>query len=346
VHGNGWRLTLLAAFVVQLVITPLAATPALAQSLEVAPAPSATAGAQGSLEEPILDAAGTVLGRHYRQTSNGATLGFDVRAPFFDRITGLGGPSVTGYPVSIPFRASDGCDYQALQVLLLQQCAGQEVRLANSFEIMQDAAVDAQLQQAGIGPATPDSSATFEEAVRTRMGWMEDGAIRQRFLTQCGAGEASAAIALCGLPMNRPSAFGPFMSQRFQRIAFQRWLTEGPAGIKAGDITAVLAGDLLKDTGILIGLTIRPHPFGRPPNPPTLRLAVPGGAGTLATTPPTAPAITPPGLSGGARAVPLSYGFQGDFQQASLRRQSIPSATRAIGQTANNGRRKRPCQAR
>ncbi|MDQ3702814.1 MAG: hypothetical protein M3442_18090, partial [Chloroflexota bacterium] len=317
---------LVAALVVQLFITPLAATPAVAQSLEVAPAPSAAVGAQGSLEEPILDAAGTLLGRHYRQTGDGATLGFDVRAPFFDRLIGLGGPSVTGYPVSIPFRASDGCDYQALQVVLLQQCAGQDVRLANSFEIMQDAGVDAQLEQAGIGPATPDASATFEEAVRTRMGWMEDAAIRERFLTQCGAGDAAAAIALCGLPMNRPSTFGPFVSQRFQRIAFQRWLTEGPAGIKTGDVTAVLAGDLLKDTGILIGLTIRPHPFGRPPDPPTLRLAAPGSVGAPATSP-AAPAITPPGLSGGVRTTPLAYGFQGDFHQAALRRQSVPLVT-------------------
>src|ERR671923_91780 len=87
---------------------------------------------------------------------------------------------------------------------------------------------EAQLLALGIGPGEQDSGASFAEARRNRLGWLEDAAIRERYLGQCGRGNEDAAVQLCGLPMTRPQRFGPFVSQRFQRIAFQRWLVEGP----------------------------------------------------------------------------------------------------------------------
>ncbi len=229
--------------------------------------------------------------------------------------------------MSSPFPASDGCTYQAFQVLLLQQCPGQGVRLANTFEILQDAGVNPLLERAGVGPGAPDGSATFAEAVNTRLGWMEDASIHEHYLIQCGAGNAAAAIDLCGLPMNRPGAFGPFVSQRFQRIAFQRWLVDGPAGIKAGDVTAVLGGDLLKATGILAGPSVQPHPPGQPADSPIVRFAVAGRADAPL---PAAPVVRlRPALSAGRRTIPLSYGYQGDFQNATLRRQAVPLVTGA-----------------
>ncbi len=36
------------------------------------------------------------------------------------------------------------------------------------------------------------------------------------------------SIELYGLPMSRPERFGPFISQRFQRVAFQLWVEEVP----------------------------------------------------------------------------------------------------------------------
>ena len=105
----------------------------------------------------------------------------------------------------------------------------------------------------GVGGAERDAAASFGEAVGIRLDWLQDAAIRDRYLEQCGAGDPAAAIERCGLPMNRPQTFGPFVSQRFQRIAYQHWLGDGPAGIRAGDVTPILGGDLLKQTGVLAG---------------------------------------------------------------------------------------------
>ena len=98
-----------------------------------------------------------------------------------------------------------------------------------------------------------------------RLSWLQDAPIRDRYLQQCGDGDPGAAVERCGLPMNRPQTFGPFISQRFQRIAFQHWLVDGPAGIRAGDVTPILGGDLLKASGVLAGLPVRPHARAEPP---------------------------------------------------------------------------------
>lgn len=216
-------------------------------------------------DEPLVDATGVVVGHHYRQTGSGTGAGYDLREPFYSTAAEQGGVSVVGYPASAPFRRSDGCTYQVFQVLLLQACPGEPVRLANTFQILEEAGADPQLEALGIGRGQADGAASFAEAVRIRLGWLEEAPIRERYLAQCGGGDAGAAVQRCGLPMHLPQHVGPFVSQRFQRIAYQRWLSDGPGGIRAGDVTAVLGGDLLKATGVVSGPAVQPHPLGRPP---------------------------------------------------------------------------------
>ncbi len=274
----------------------------LLPALSAAPA-QATPAPQTPDEQDLLGPNGAVVGRHYRQTGGGTGLGYDVREPFFSVFQALGGPFVVGYPTSIPFLGVDGCLYQDFQVALLQQCGGLPVALANTFQILQEAGKDERLQQLGIGPGENDNSTSFADAVRIRLGWLTDGAIGDRYLQQCGNGSADAAVQFCGLPMNHPASFGPFVSQRFQRIAFQRWLVDGPAGIRAGDVTAVLGGDLLKDTGVLSGPVVQPHAAG---NVPALATVAFGGSNVPAAPLPR-----------------LTYGFQGDFFTTAKRPQAI-----------------------
>jgi polysaccharide biosynthesis protein PslG len=254
-------------------------------------------------DEQDIVTGGQVSGRHYRQTGGGTGLGYDVRVPFFLAMSDLGGPSVAGFPVTAPFNGVDGCLYQGFQIVLLQQCAGGAVQRANTFQILEEAGADARLEQLGIGKGQADTGASFDQSKQIRLGWLEDSAIRERYLSECGDGDPEAAIQLCGLPMNQPSSFGPFISQRFQRIAFQRWLVEGPGGIKAGDISRTLGGDLLKELGVIAGEAVRPHPIGQVPSPATIAF------GRL-----TSPQAAPP---------TLSFGFQAEFFATSLRPQSI-----------------------
>jgi hypothetical protein len=283
---------------------------------------------------PIVGADGAEVGRHFRETGDGTSLGFDVRAAFYQRMLDLGGATATGYPISTAFRGVDGCLYQAFQVVLLQQCGASDVQLANTFEILRDAGADPQLDQLGIGQGETDGSATFADAVRVRTGWLDDAALRARYLSQCGGGDVGTAVDQCGLPMNHPHNYGPFVSQRFQRIAFQHWLTDGPAGISAGDVTAILGGDLLKQTGVLSGPAVRPYAFGQAPLTPVVRFgaATAGQAEATATPAPGAaptPFVPPSTTDMSPRSVPLSFGFQGDFQTIERRRQAVPLVTGA-----------------
>ncbi len=286
-------------------------------------------------DQEAIVSGGQTVGIYYRQTGGETGLGYEVREPFYSALQALGGPPVAGYPVSVPFMGTDGCTYQAFQVLLLQACPGLGVRLANTFQILQEAGADGRLQQLGIGPGEDDHSRSFDEAVQIRLAWLTDPAIAQRYLAQCGDGDPNAAVQRCGLPMNHPAAFGPFVSQRFQRIAFQRWLADGPGGIKAGDVTAVLGGDLLKLAGVLSGMVVQPQPLGQavplltvsftgpPPSAPSQES---GGASrlqpTASPTAATATATAPAGTTM-TRTTPLSFGFQADLFNPQLRPQAI-----------------------
>src|SRR5688572_16694060 len=247
----------------------------------------AYAAAQGFPEEPLVSG-GQVVGRHFRQTAGESGLGFDVTKPFFTALQDLGGVELVGYPVSTQFVGVDGCLYQAFQVLLLQQCPGVPgVQLANTFQALADAGADGLLALQGIGAAEADGAASFDEAVAIRLSWLEDGTLRDRYLSQCGAGSIEWAIQVCGLPMNRPGDFGPFVSQRFQRIAFQRWLTDGPGGLRTGDVTVVLAGDLLKQVNLLSEAVTQPHAASAPPPLGETRFGAPPVATAAGTSPPS-----------------------------------------------------------
>src|SRR5205807_1156155 len=93
-------------------------------------------------------------------------------------------------------------------------------------------------------------------AVSTRLGWMTNDAIKAKFLANPNPAaipvwNQDAAIQFYGLPMGQPEQNGPFISQRFQRIAFQLW-TESVSGSPAkGSVVGVLGGDLMKEAGLL-----------------------------------------------------------------------------------------------
>jgi beta-N-acetylhexosaminidase len=124
-----------------------------------------------------------------------------------------------------------------------------------------------------------------------------------------------AAIERYGLPMSRPEQFGPFLAQRFQRAVLQLWLDEvpapgdigGPALPPPGTVTAVLAGELLRDSGLvprqaLVPTTADGQPgappeLPAPPQPPQLPeppAATPSPAPATPAPPATPPATASP----------------------------------------------------
>jgi hypothetical protein len=172
----------------------------------------------------------------------------------------LGGSDALGYPSSQRF-ARDGFTYQALQGAILQWRPelGTAV-LANTFEWFTDAGKDDQLLASrGIPMPIKDdgSGGDFNRAKATRLSWLTDGAIRSTYLA---AGSQDQAVQLYGLPMSKPEKHGPFIVQRFQRIAFQHWTDAVPGMPAPGSVVRVLAGDLAKEQGLIPADAQQPSP--------------------------------------------------------------------------------------
>ncbi|MCL4459009.1 MAG: hypothetical protein M1577_03755 [Chloroflexi bacterium] len=211
----------------------------------------------------------------------------------------LGGVETLGYPASHRFQLPDGFTYQLTQGALLQWRPEQDaVALANIFEMLERAGVDDWLYSfKGIPrPIKNDSSGgDWQKAKQTRLGWLTNEAIRDHYLANpnpAGIAEwgVDSAIELYGLPMSRPERFGPFIAQRFQRIAFQLWLDEVPGMSPPGSVVRVLGGDLLKETGLIpleaLAPGDRPAPTPTPTPTPAPAPAPPAPTATPTPLPP------------------------------------------------------------
>ena len=220
-------------------------------------------------------------GRHFQQASEYQGLGFDIvdlpttpvgAAPLWSAVRARGGPTLLGYPLSRAFVGRDQCVYQILQRVILQACGAGQVQFANTFELLEQAGKDEWLAafHSVPPPITSDGSTSLQHAIEIRLGWLTNAALREAYLQPLN-GEVAAwsqtdAINLYGLPMSRPVDYGPFVSQRFQRIALQwwkQWWNEAEqADILPGEVTPVLAGQLAVAAGLVADTVCRPHAPG------------------------------------------------------------------------------------
>jgi hypothetical protein len=179
---------------------------------------------------------------------------------FDDAFQWYGGVNALGYPSTQRFQMG-GLIYQATQGAVLQWRPdyGHAV-LANTFEWFTDAGKDDYLLAVdGIPKPIRDdgSGGDWQRARQIRLSWLTDDAIRQKFLS---AGSLDQAINLYGLPMSRPERHGPFVVQRFQRIAFQHWVDSVPGMPPPGSVVRVLGGDILKQVGMIPAGAAQPTP--------------------------------------------------------------------------------------
>ncbi len=207
---------------------------------------------------PVSYAAGGAFYTEAGQGRGGYWITNEGGIGFYDSFRALGAITALGYPSSQRFQM-EGFVYQATQGALLQWRPelGRAV-LANTFEWLTDAGKDDWLLEvAGIPKPIRDdgSGGDWQRAKQIRLSWMTDEAIRQRYLA---AGSLDRAIELYGLPMSQPEKHGPFVVQRFQRIAFQRWVESVPGMPSPGSVVRVLGGDLLKQVGLLPADAVQP----------------------------------------------------------------------------------------
>lgn len=205
-------------------------------------------------------------GRFFTQTGDRVATGFAVlddgrdgdgrTIRFWSEFQRLGGAAILGYPISRVYRDSDGFSYQLFQRALLQwRPEANAAVFANILDQMSQAGADPTLALLGIpSPIADDGSqGDFAVAVRTRLGWLTQPQIRASFLAAGPTGDPREAMQRYGLPTSLPVRSGPFIVQRFQRIALQFWLDALPGMPAAGSVVPVLAGDLYRQDALARG---------------------------------------------------------------------------------------------
>jgi hypothetical protein len=181
-------------------------------------------------------------------------------ANFLAEFSRLGELATLGYPASRPY-GYDGFCHQVFQRGILQwrhdYAPGQAV-LANTMDWLHQTGKDDQLFSKGVPRHfTGDDGAggNFEKATQIRFGWMTDSAIRDAYFANPSPGNIPDAlwdpVVFYGLPTSQPQSFGAFVTQRFQRYVFQKWVQAVPGMPSPGTVVGVLAGDLAKETGLV-----------------------------------------------------------------------------------------------
>ena len=248
--------------------TPVHTASTTTAGAATAPA-AATATAAATPAIPLVEfelaPSGDVRSGYFYPQAGGGRGGYVLTNEFWDLVQKLGGVSRIGYPASQVWTGSDGFLYQVMQGALLQWSPGTGARLGNTFQQLEEAGQDDWLLSIGVPrPIKEDGSTSLDDAIRIRLGWLTQPQIAERFWS---AGDR--AVELYGLPMSRPEPFGPFIAQRFQRVAFQYWVESVPGMPSVGSVSVVLGGDLLKQANLVPALAQLPV------LPPARRAATP-----------------------------------------------------------------------
>lgn len=203
-------------------------------------------------------------GAGFAVTDQGQDSAGNVRR-WWSEFTRLGGVSLLGYPISRPFRAVDGFWYQAFQRGILQWRPDTNTAvLANTLDWLSEAGKDDWARERALPKAIRDdgSGGDYSKAVTTRLSWLTEPEITKRYQQGPDIGRPwtqDDSIALYGLPSSKPEKIGPFIIQRFQRIAFQYWVDDAEGGPPKGSVVPVLAGDLVAQAGLIPTDALQPQ---------------------------------------------------------------------------------------
>jgi hypothetical protein len=236
----------------------------------------------------------------------------DGGVPMWTWFQKYGGVNLLGYPNTGRFTL-DGFTVQGTQKALLQwNPQTQTMQFVNIFDRLHAQNLDGVLQATFQIPPQIDNSAQ-EAGINgaTAAGFAQIEAIRDAWLNFPNPAFVNYYTAdqfhvdHFGLPTSHITDFGPFITIRLQRTAFQLWKVDGPAGIKAGTLVQVNGSDIAKTVNFY-------------PQSATTPSAPPSG---------TAPAPGPGPVTGSTQG--LQYGFAAELVSTS----AAPSvnATKAAG---------------
>ena len=243
------RAALVAAGATTLGARSLAAAPATEHAERYWPSSLPAADAPAEYRTP---------GGHYFGRTGFAVVDAAGGPQFWAGMRHIGGVQVLGYPISRPYLAPDGLQYQAFQRGVLQWRPDVGAAwLANVMDWLHDAGHDDWLLSLGVPRQRNDdgSLTDFAQVKAARLRWLTNAPIKRYFM-QAGAAHPSPidsterGIAVYGLPTSLPEKHGPFIAQRFQRGVLQYWTEAIPGLPLKGTVVGALAGDLARQAGI------------------------------------------------------------------------------------------------
>ncbi len=214
-----------------------------------------------------------IPGGHFYTQANGTSMGprgggFQItdanNVPFWTFFSQMGGVDVLGYPVSQRF-LWDGYVCQATQRAVMQwNPATNQVQLANIFDYLSEVGKDNWLLAAHLAPK-PDrvpqeaQPLSFLMLAHFRFSWLyADPAIFHRYFS------TPNYYAVYGLPTSPVVDLGPYTAVRFQRAVIYHWKFSVPWADDRG-ASVGLAGDLLKELGLIPAAAIQPRSVPGPP---------------------------------------------------------------------------------
>ena len=202
---------------------------------------------------------------HFYLQGNGqggaGRLGFlvadDNRMPFNAAVDALGGPAVTGYPISQRF-SFHGLTTQVFQKLVLQYHPEDgSVQAPNVMDLLHSAGDDAALQVQLIPPPAgtdADIGLAWPDIVTRHLAFLAGSPALQRAYFA-----VADPLTVYGLPMSAPIDEGPAVVVRTQRAALQLWKQDEPWAA-AGTVTVANGGDLAKTLGLFPADALKPEP--------------------------------------------------------------------------------------
>lgn len=258
------------------IITSLLLVVLLLSTVMVSSISTAAAGPyQDSVAPDDIDSA-IQNGRFYPQAGPGGGAGFSVidddGAAILSAYKQLGGVDILGYPVSRRY-TQGGFTYQAFQRGILQFGSdGKAAHLVNVFDYFNSLDRDSWLDAVyGVPHHVGQTSAnTYAQDRTLRLDWLTNDAIKKFYYANPNpkAIPVWSSPDFYGLPTSKPEERGPFIVQRFQRIAIQVWTKTLPGMPPAGSVTMVLGGDLAKTAGLIPTSAMLAEPAPRLLAPP------------------------------------------------------------------------------
>ncbi|MCL5025196.1 MAG: BACON domain-containing protein [Chloroflexi bacterium] len=187
---------------------------------------------------------------------------------FLSEFNRFGAVSTLGYPASRPYWTGGFC-YQVFQRGILQWRPDHnppQAVLANTMDWLRDAGKDSFLLSLGVPlqfTGNDGAGGDFNRAVRVRLQWLTDPAIRDAYNANPSPGQIPDSlwdpVNFYGLPTSQPERHGPFTAQRFQRYVLQKWEEAMPGSPMPGSVVGVLAGDLAKEAGLVPAAAMQPE---------------------------------------------------------------------------------------